>query len=90
MKKATMKKMDHKSGVTYVCNGYYNEMLDVSVLHISDDNCNEFTVVVFGKYTCKKGWQDASFLKNSACKAYDSNEWRKMSDNEEYYNNRAF
>lgn len=80
----TKKEMNHKSGLTYIVKGYYNSMLNVSKLHISDDDCNEFTVVVFGNKMYAKGWHNADFLQNCIYTEYSEAEWFYMKCEEGY------
>lgn len=84
MAKKAIKKMNHKSGLTYIVKGYYNSMLNVYKLHISDDDCNEFTAVVFGNERLIKGWHDADFLQNCIYTEYNAAEWVYMKDEEGY------
>ena len=72
-----------KSDCIYINKAIYNKAMDVSVMHIVDEDCNEFMAVMFGCYMPKQYVETETF-KNVTMKPYDDEEWRKIEDKLDY------
>lgn len=78
-----MKKLNKKSDVYYISKIVSFKPLNISKVHLSDDDCNEFIATVVGvQFT--RGWIVPDEIKVIDYEEYTAEKWNEMTQYIEY------
>lgn len=72
--------MNMKSDSIYISKVIYIKIMNVSVMHIVDEDCNEYMALMFGWYMPRQ-YVKPEMFKDVTMKPYDENEWNRIASN---------
>lgn len=78
-----MKKLNKKSDAYYINKMVSFKPLNISKVHLIDDDCNEFIVTVVGVWNMK-GYNNPKDIKVIDCEEYTPEKWEEMTRYIEY------